>query len=427
MTKPHLVLVSLLGATGLASPVHAQAGTNEACAAEAVAADDTRESYDDHGKLTQQLRISKGQVVADARIAYDESGHPTERTEATAGHTKVARTNWQGDKVVEAACSVDGVVTARIVYEYDGDRLVSKAELKNGQAPRTTTLRYDEFGHLLLSETRSSTGEIVSRTEATYEPPRTPVQVTATAGGAYQSDTELIDASAGLGIHRRPPIERYGSDPIEVMLDGAFKFNRAKGITNTDQLTARLAVDYNYVLPRVTLFTFTRTDRNLPANLKLNLEEAFLGLKVDIVPRAPWMLDASVAPVWNFRSIIAPVAAGTPATVDETTSALRASFRLRLGYRTKAYGLNDMVEFLPLVVGDTPVVESDVWSRSIFRNTVSFDVSLSNVVTFHQELKYTRDLSMRAQAVCPNSSSSLCGGYAVASVTALSLKLDLVP
>jgi len=133
------------------------------------------------------------------------------------------------------------------------------------------------------------------------------------------------------------------------------------------------------------------------------------------------MVDASLAPVWNFRAI------RTPAGADEATSTLRASFRARAGYKTSGYNVTEVLEFLPLVFGDTPVASTGIWPRSIFRNTVSFNVTLSPVFTFHQEVKYTRDLSMRAQASCPDASNPLCRGYAVATITALSLKFDLSP
>ena len=423
----HLALAVLLLAAVLSRPSWAEPGSNDACPADLPQGDDVRESYDEHGRLTRQLRFVKAELVGEAIVAYDASGHPTERIETAAGHTKIARTIWRGDHVVEAECSIDGATTARVVYEYDGEELIAKKETREGLPARTTSFWYDPAGRELLREIRGPTGELVSGTEAAHAPPHTPIQVAATGGATYQSDTDLLDANAGLGIHRKPAIERFGSDPLEVALDGAFKFNRARGITNADQVTARFGVDYNYVLPRITLFTFIASDRNLPANLKLNLEEAFLGVKVDIIPRARWQFDASLAPVWNFRAIRAPVAPGSTTTADQSTSTLRASLRVRAGYKTVSYNVHDTVEFLPLLFGDTPVVESGIWARSIFRNTVSLDVTLSPIFTFHQELKYTRDLSMRAQAACPDASNPLCRGYAVATLTALSLRFELSP
>jgi hypothetical protein len=46
-------------------------------------------------------------------------------------------------------------------------------------------------------------------------------------------------------------------------------------------------------------------------------------------------------------------------------------------------------------------------------------------VAVRQEVKFTRDLQMRAQAVCPGSGSPLCSGNAVATLTSLALKFEL--
>jgi hypothetical protein len=400
----------------------------DACTSVAVEADDVRETYDSGGHLTHELRLSKGRVVAETSLTYDAAGHPTERVEVADGHTKIARTRWLGGDIADASCEVDGSVIAAVVYEYARGKLVSKHETISGSPSRTTEYHYDESGQLSLTETFTPSGEVAQRTLATHAPRATPIDITATAGGVYQSDTRLTDVTGAIGIHRKPLVERYRSDPLEVALDGALRFSRSNGATATDQTTARLGVDYNLVLPRTTLFTFTAIERNLPANLKLNLEEGFLGIKFDIVPRTEWRLDASFAPVYSFRSITAPVPdapPGAPATTDSVTSTVRGSFRLRAIYRPPHYGLFETVEFLPYLFGDTVASTNGVWDRSIFRSTAALEVDLSRKFLFRQEVKYTRDLSMRAQAACPDSASPLCLGYAVATTTSLTLKLDL--
>jgi hypothetical protein len=218
-------------------------------------------------------------------------------------------------------------------------------------------------------------------------------------------------------------VQRYGSDPLEVGLDGVYKFHRAERATSTDQTTLRFGADYHDILPRITLFTFTSTDRNLPANLRLNLEEAVLGIKVDIVPPARYQLDASFAPVWNFRSIASPQPDG--GVTEETTSKLRGSFRARAGLHRPTWSLLDTLELMPTLFGSDVAPEDGFWRRTVLRNTLTFQVALAKKLSFREEFKYTWDSAMRAQASCPDASNPLCLGYAFSSTTALALDLEL--
>src|SRR5262249_16733785 len=144
----------------------------------------------------------------------------------------------------------------------------------------TTRYAYDADGELVRTEVFGADGSRTSVTAADRAAVAVPVELVLSAGGSYQGDTELYDFTAGLGLPRRPKVLRYGSDPLEVGLDGTYKFHRAEHVTSTDQTTLHFGVDYHDILPRITLFTFTSTDRNLPANLRLNLEEGVLGIKV---------------------------------------------------------------------------------------------------------------------------------------------------
>jgi hypothetical protein len=416
---------SLFALASLPAAAHADPATVDACPSVEIAADDVRETYDAQNRLVRQLRLSRGHMVGDAVLVYDDAGHLVERTETVDGHQRALRASWSVGRQLGATCEVDGLVVAQVTLRYDGDKLVAKDETSSAGPPRTTLLHYDATGQLALTEVKSPSGDLLSRTEATNFPPRTPVELKLSAGGTYQSDTRLVDATAAVGIQRKPLLERYRSDPLEVALDGALRFNRAKGVTATDQTTARLGVDYNLILPRTTLFTFVALERNLPANLKLDLEEGFLGIKIDIVPRSAWQIDASFAPVYNYRSILEPAGTGSTALIDASSSTLRGSFRGRLTYRTSTYGFAEVAEFLPLLVGESPVPENDVWDRSIFRNTVVLHIDLSDRFAFRQELKYTRDLAMRAQATCPDSSNPLCLGYSITTTTSLIAKVEL--
>ncbi|MFZ5897004.1 MAG: hypothetical protein ACOY0T_38455 [Myxococcota bacterium] len=412
---------------------HAEDGGNEVCPAIFADADDVRERYDEQGKLVHQLRLKGSSVVQEIAILH-QSEHAVARSEVTSEHLRVARTRWDEDHVVSAECYLDGVRIAYATYRYEDDRVVRVEKhfwdkpADSGAAPaveriETVHFAYDADGRLVATEVRRGDGTLLSRTRAERAPPRVPVQVALSAGGSYQSDTDLYDLNAGLGIRRRPRVQRYGSDPLDVGLDAVFKFHRVAGLTSTDQTRLRLSVDYHDILPRFTIFTFTNMERNLPANLRLNLEVAVLGAKFDILPGDKYQLDVSFAPVWNFRSIVSPTTMGT--SVDENTSKLRGSFRARAGISRETWSLLDTLEFLPTLFGDDVVEENDFWSRSVLRNTVALNVSLSRRFTLREEFRYTRDPAMRAQANCPDSSNPLCRGYSFASTTSLVLNLEL--
>jgi YD repeat-containing protein len=420
------VLSALGGIFASASDARAADGSNDACPAHNADADDVRETYDPRGRLVHQLRLKQAVVVEEVAITYT-GDHPTLRTERTPGHQRIARSYFDGDAIVVGECHEDGQRTGYVSYRYADDHvtLMEKRTLGDGVfRVETTRYTYDPDGNLLVTEVRGPDGSVVSVTRAERPPAAVPVVLSLLGGGSYQSDTELYDFTAGLGIHRRPKAHRYGSDPVEVGLDAMYKFHRAAGVTSTDQTTLRFGVDYHDILPRITLFTFTATDRNMPANLRLNLEEAVLGIKFDLVPPGKPQLDVSFAPVWNFRSILAPNPTGGGAA-DETTSKLRGSLRARAGLHFSTWSLLDTFELLPTIFGDDVASEDDFWHRTVLRNTVTFDVTLTRRLSFHEEFKYTWDSAMRAQASCPDSENPLCLGYAFASTTALSVNLEL--
>jgi hypothetical protein len=419
------VVMLVAGGGFLARPAQAQDGGNDVCPAIYRDADDVRERYDTQGRLVHQLRLQRGQFAQEIAIAH-QSEHAVARTEVTPGHQRVARTYWDGDRLTTAECFQDGALVGRAVYRYDSERL-ARVEKQLFVEPgtwrhETTRFVHDADGRLIATEILAD-GKVVSLTRADRAAKAVPVRLSLSAGGSYQSDTQLYDVTAGIGIRRRPEVQRYGADPLDVGLEATFKFHRAAGVTNTDQTTARFSADYHQLLPHITLFTFTATERNVPANLRLNLEEAVLGVKLEIVPRARYQVDVSFAPVWNFRSIVSPADDGT--SVGENTSKLRGSFRARAGIHRDTWSLLDTFEFLPTLYGDDLAQEDEFWNRTVLRNTLVLEVVISNHLTFREEFKYTRDPAMRAQASCPDGSNPLCRGYAFASTTAIVLNLEL--
>lgn len=410
----------------LVREARAEDGGNDVCPAISVDADDVREQYDDEGRLVHQLRLSRGQYAQEVGIAWRDE-HAVARTELTPGHRRIARTTWRDDKVRLAECYLDDRPIGRAIYRYDADeRLIFLRKWSldaDTWRAETTRFQYDADGRLTSTEVRGADGRLLRRVLSERAPLAIPVRLAFSAGGAYQSDTELYDINLGLGIHRRPSVQRYGSDPLDVGLEANFKFHRAAGLTSTDQTTVRFSADYHDILPRITLFTFTSTDRDLPANLRLNLEEAVLGVKFDVVPRGHYQLDVSFAPIWNFRAIRSPTADGE--VVEENTSKLRGSLRARAGVHFEHWSLLDTFEWLPTLTGDDVAQEDDFWNRSVARNTVTLEVALAPRLSFREEFKYVRDFAMRAQATCPDSANPLCRGYSFASTTSLVLNLDL--
>jgi hypothetical protein len=403
-------------------------GGNDVCPPHSADADDVRDIRDASGRLLEQLRLRERAVVEEVHIARDAAGHPTERVETQGSSTRTARTRWAGDHASHAECLEGDAVVSTGDYTYDGDRTLESDEKRADQDRRKTTYHYDGYGRLDGILVRDEEGHVLAHTEIVQPRPPTPILLTGSAGAVYQSDTALLDVTAGFGIHRKPKWAEYGGDPLEVGLDAAMKFDRTKGLTTTDQTTARIGIDYNYVFPRTTLFAFAATERNVTANLKVNLEVAPIGIKYDILPPTTFRLDASVAPVWNLRAVSTvmemPGAAPVPGP-DLVTSTLRASFRLRAGISTSHFNLHDTFEFLPMVFGDQPVPSSHFWDRTIIRNTVVLEAVLTEHTRLREEFKYTRDPSTRLQAACPDSSNSLCSGYAIATTTSLVVSLDL--
>jgi hypothetical protein len=415
----------LVAAVAIPRWASAEDGGNDVCPAIFVEADDVRERYDEQGRLVRQLRLHDNRYVQEIAIGYRD-GHAVERTESVPGSRRVALTTYDGDQLVSAECRVDGLLTARARYFYDGDRRVRLEKGgARGELLETTRFFYDASGQLIATEVRGADGKVVNATHIEREPLQVPIRFSLSAGGSYQSDTELYDFSAGLGVHRIPRPEQYAFDPLDVRLDASFKFHRAAGITTTDQTAMRFSGDYHDIVPRLTLFTFTATERNLPANLRLNLELAVLGAKLEIL-RDQYQLDVSFAPIWNYRSINSPTSAepDSPVVVEDT-SKVRGSFRARAGIRRDTWSLLDTFEFLPTLYGDDIDPEDDFWDRTVLRNTVTLDVRLAGHLTFREEFKYTRDPAMRAQASCPDDSNALCRGYSFTSTTSIVLDLEL--
>lgn len=217
------ILIALAACLLSARRARAEDGGNEVCPALSAAADDVRERYDDHGRLVHQLRLQQSRVVEEIAILHQRD-HAVARTELTPGHIRIARTTWKDDHVTFAECQVDGVRTAYATYRYRDEHLESVEKHfweapANPEAGATATLQerietvrfaYDADGQLVQSEVRATDGKLLSRVLAERAAPKIPIQVALSAGGSYQSDTELYDFSAGLGIHRRPRVQQIG-------------------------------------------------------------------------------------------------------------------------------------------------------------------------------------------------------------------------
>jgi len=165
----------------------------------------------------------------------------------------------------------------------------------------------------------------------------------------------------------------------------------------------------------------------------VDLLVAPLGVKYDFLEGDTWRLDASFAPVWNFRSVqLQPGSAceSGPAVDSPTpcnTSKFRGSFRVRGGYSNSRVKVSNTVEWLP------NLAPADGYPRglatdSMLRNTFGFEVALSSKLSLKEAFIFTRDPTLAAQADCTaNPDDLLCDGLSFVTTTTLAFKWDVVP
>ena len=392
------------------------------------AAEDIRESYDPAGNLSHRLVLVDGTLVEESGFQY-AAGNLVEKTTVKSGSTTIERWTYVGGVLTVHEVTVDGVLQSKESSTYAGGRLQSRVTQAAGQPDRTTTWSYDLLGRPILVETRSADGSLLSRVESSRSRPIVPVHFELSLGGNWSSQTEVLDLASGFEVSRTPDSAIYDVDPLEFKVGMAYKLSRSEGETVNDDLTAWFAMDYNHLVPRTTLFFFSTLARNPIANLNADLILAPIGLKYEIVENQKFLLDLSFAPLWNYRSIVAPAGGscdGVLVTSDTLceTSRLRGSFRLRLGYTGKSWSIQDTTSYIPAI--DPVDFAGGFGDGSILTNSLGLSVKLSSHLSLNQSVLLTRDLSLAAQVDCAAEPENLlCKGLMYTSTTALAFSFDL--
>lgn len=397
--------------------------------------EEVRETWNSAGQLVRRLTLRDGALVEEVVHVYDASGHLTQSTTTRDGHSTVESRTWGADGTLASlSVSVDGAPVNSETYTWAEGRMATRARTVDGQT-ETTTFTYNTSGAPVLVETRRADGALVGRTVSDREAPPVvpapvPIKLSVTGGVATDSDVQTTSVSGGFSISRKPDASQYATDHLEVGAYGGYTRAVSKGERTNDDLTAGFGLDYNQFVPRTSAFLFTAIQRNPVANLDVDLEVAPIGIKYDLVPEGGlfWM-DASFAPLWNYRSIL--VAAGETCedqTVDVDThctfSDLRGSLRVRLGLVKGGFALKDTVEFLPTLTPDGSWGEA-LSEESIFRNTGSLSIKLTDRLSLGEKVVFTRDMRLKDQVDCSvDPDSRLCEGTSLQSTSTLSLDMS---
>lgn len=427
-----LLLAFALPAIAQDAPAPAETPVAPAPAGPVV--EEVRETYNGAGQLVRRLTLVGGQLVAEISHSYDAAGHLVEIRRTTAGgHTTVETQVWGADGTLSSRSTAtdDGPPTTE-TYTWSGGRLASSTRVE-GERTEVTTWTYDVAGNSTLVETKTVDGALVARTIADRAPaPEKPVPIglSLSAGVDTDSDVQTTSITGGFALSRKPSVDQYDTDPLEVSAYATYTRGVSKGVRTNDDLSAGFGLDYNRFVKNTTAFLFVVVARNPVANLDLDLEAAPFGLKYEIVPKGGvFWTDISFAPLWNYRSIL--VAAGETCddvTVDVdthcTSSDLRGSLRYRLGVEKGGFTLKDTVEYLPSLTPDGDFAGALV-DESILRNTAALSVKLTDRLSLSETLVFTRDLRLQEQVDCTASPDSLmCDGLSLQSTSALSLDLS---
>jgi len=391
---------------------------------------ETREAWDARGHLVRRLVFDGGVLQSETSVRHDTAGNAVEER-TVVGESLVVQT-WTYDtenRVTTHTVVADGATTLAERFAYAEGRLATRSVTTPDGGTSVTTLRYDPAGDPVLAETRSGAGALVARVVSDRAlAPTAPTKLTVgvNAGVSTVSDVRTTSVSAGFSIARKPDPAVYETDPIELSAHGSYDRAESGGTRTNDLLKAGVGFDYNALFGPVTAFLFTEVERNPVANLDVDLVVAPIGLKYDIVPRGAFTLDASFAPVWNFRAIA--VAAGEACdarTLAEdghcVFSKIRGSFRVRAELGGATATLQDTLEFLPTLNPDGAFFAA-IADEAIVRNTLALDVRLTGHLSLVETVVFVRDPLLAAQAACTaDADNLLCRGLSLQTGTTLAL------
>ncbi len=384
---------------------------------------ETRRSYDALGKPVDELVLDDGVLVSETTWTY-EGGHPVlERRSAGGVITEIAR-RYEGDTLVEETTSVDGQLSARTTWKYEGDRLVEEVAI-GPAGSQTTTYRYDSLGRLIATEVRDGSGAVVQRSLGSYAPPAVPIVISATGGGSYASDVAVTSLTGGFLIERSPESALYDVDPLEFSVGASYAYGRSADLVTQNQLDARFGIDLNHLIGQLTLFLFTTLERDPVANLNLDLVVAPIGLKHDLFDTPHFALDASFAPVWNYRSIESEGSDCDGVEIEGSltcgSSKLRGSFRVKASASAGPVSLSDTLEYLPNLLPEDRDLIGALSDDSILINTAALSIKLSSSLSLSESFVFERDPTLAAQADCgADPDNLLCDGLLYSTATTLS-------
>ena len=380
-----------------------------------VRAEEIREFYNDAGSITRRLVFRDGRLEVESTWRYDASGRPIEERDVQGDDIHLKRWEYtpSGQKAREEEWHNETLVK-RSTWVYTKGRPTSMTVETDEHEPWVTYYHYDPLGRLILEETTDAFGKLLSRTIAERARPLTPIELTVSTGAALLTETQTLNANIGFEARRKPSMERYGFDPLEVRAGGSYSYSQAKGIVVSDALQGDFGIDYNYILPATSLFLFVNLERNPVANLDLDLELAPLGIKYDLIPRTAYLLNISFAPLWSYRAI-----------PDSTALLYRGSFRLKGRYENERFMIKDMVEYLPLLGPGVESIADSLVADAIVRNTLIFSLQLTNRISVRQTFKAVFDQRLKEQGEnCHGPDAELlCQGRSFSSTTALSFTL----
>lgn len=422
-----LALAALAEEPAVAEPVPTPAATPPA-------ARDVRETWDPAGRLVRRIVLVDGALAEETTATWDADGRPVEQRTVTPAGTTVETWIHDGDgAVVEHTVTTDGAAVRRETFTREKGRVIAHTET-DASGTRTTTTTYDAHGRPVETVTRDAAGNVLARTVADRAPPvapRVPVTLGATGGFASSTDVRSTGITLGVTFARKPPPDRYDTEPLEVAFSASYARSTSFDVRTNDLFKARLGLDYNHLVGRLTAFTFTAIERNPVANLDVDLLVAPVGFKYDIIPDGPFTLDASLAPVWNFRSLTVD-AEGTCDGVVLTTrghctwSKVRGSMRVRAAIEVGPVKLGNTFEFLPVLDPDDGDLIGAVEEEAIVRDTTTLAVKLGTRVTLASSLLVLRDPLLVEQADCvADPENQLCKGRSIQSGTTLGLAWTL--
>lgn len=399
-----------------------------------------RETYDAAGHRVRQLILDGGALATEKTWTYDAKGRVATAQVVDQGVTTVESFTYDdAGNVLTRTVTADGKPVRSETTTWAKDKPVQRVIVADG-VTTTTTWTWDAWGTPASIETRDASGALIERTIADRAaPPPVPfkpagLSVGFETGLSTNSDVQVSDLALGFSIARKPDPKTYDRDPVEMKVSGLYEQGRSKGEKTNDHSNLRFGLDYNHIFPSTTVFLFGDIDRNPVANMNIDVELAPIGVKYDFVDRSKGgLLDLSVAPVWNYRSVVVDAGGDCFGEAFEVAgncdfSRVRGSMRGRFGYEKGGLKFSNTVEFLPVLNPESGTIVEAIDAESVLRDKLAFSIKLSQRFTLTESLQFTRDMLMAQQADCATDPENLlCDGMSLQTGTTLAFDYDFTP